>query len=269
MNGRIALAVAACASLLAGAAQGDNGGLAIEAGSAMLFGKFTYEDATVDISEEFFNPRISAEYIFPNSAVSIGLLYAMTENTYTLEFDDGEKILDGSLDIERTDLIPFLRLGSINGTNLRLGYRMFNYKLSNGELDETRGGSLTRMIREGEAEGDLSAGIDAEFNLVFGSTFKAGLMIGGTYFMDAEYDWTYRDSLNGGTVESGSATLDAVSLRLAPEMSYEIATDLRLFINYTVAATAWIGNKDDEEEEYAGYDVVSALTAGLRYNFGL
>jgi hypothetical protein len=149
---------------------------------------------------------------------------------------------------------------------------MFNYKLRNGTMDETQNGELTRKISNGTAEGDLSQGVDAELNLVFGGRLKAGLTIGGSYFMDAEYDWTYTDELKGkgGTVETGTATLDAVSVRLAPQLSFAIVENLRLALSYCVSATSWIGNNDegndeDSNEDYAGYDLVTSVTVVLRY----
>lgn len=267
MKFRNILGTAALSTLvLAGSsAHGGDGGISVEAGSTMLFGSFTYQDATVDISQELFNPRASIELMLPKTPLSVGVAYATAKNGYTLEYDNGEKVLNGSLDIKRTDLTPFLRLGSADGVNLRIGYRMFNYKLSNGAFDETKNGVLTRKISDGTAEGDLSKGVDAELNLMFGGRFKAGIMLGGSYFMDAKYDWMYKDDLNGGSIETGTATLDAVSLRLAPQISFAIVEDLRLELNYCVSATSWIGNKDDVEEDYAGYDIVTAMTVALRY----
>ena len=72
-------------------AQESGGRFIVQAGTDATFGEFTYEDATVDISEEFFNPRLSAEFVFPNSAIAVGVAYAASENTYSLDFDDGKR----------------------------------------------------------------------------------------------------------------------------------------------------------------------------------
>lgn len=252
---------------ISASAQGK-AGVVLEAADAITLGSFTYQDAKVDISQEFFNPQGSAEFYFPGGTFAVGLLYAQSENNFDLDYDNGEKRLDGSLDVERTTLMPFLRLGRRDGINLRLGYNMFEYEFTNGALDETRNGVLTKQIRDGYAKGDLATGIDAEFSLVFGDRFQFGLVLGGTYFMDAKYEWRYRDDLNGGAISTGTAELDAVTLRLAPEISYEVAEGWRLFARYQIAGTSWIGNDEDVDEDYAGVDVMSAAYVGLRVNLG-
>lgn len=260
---------AACLLAMALSASGQsNGRLHLEIGTDMTFGKFTYSDATVDISEELINPRVSVEFALPDSAVSLGLLYAASENRFSLDFDDGKKQLDGDLDVERTDLIAFLRFGPRDRSNLRLGYRRFEYEFSNGELDETRNRVPTKRIRDGSAEGDLTTGVDAEVNLVFGENVRFGIMLGVTYFKDAKYRWEYRDELAGGRIERGTATLDALSLRLGPELVFPVSESLRLFVNYSVSATSWLGSKDDEHEEYAGVDIMTGFGIGIRYAFG-
>jgi len=172
------------------------------------------------------------------------------------------------VDVERTDLLPFVRFGQREGVNLRLGYRMFDYEISNARLDETRNSRLTRRIRDGQAEGDMASGLDAELNLTFGESFQFGLMLGATYFKDAEFDWQYRDDLAGGRVERGSVEADAVSLRFGPEIAFRLADELRLYANFVVAGTSWIGSEADDAEDYAGVDVMASVGLGLRYQFG-
>jgi hypothetical protein len=244
------------------------GGLGVEAGTDITIGQFTFQDATVDISEEFFNPRVSVEYGFSKPRISLGVAYAASENNYSLEFDDGEETLDGDVDVERTDLIGFVRFGRRDGMNLRLGVRRFEYELSNAQLDEFENGAQTKQIRNGTAGGELTTGIDAELNLVFGTGVQFGLTLGGSYFMDAQYAWQYQDMLAGGAWTSGTAELDAVSLRIAPELTVPLADGLRLYVNYTISGTSWIGNEDDEGEDYAGVDVMTAVGVGFRYWFG-
>lgn len=256
-----------CLCALSLSAYGQTGKLLVEAGTEATVGKFEYADATVDISEEAFNPRLSAEYELPKSAFSFGVAYASSDNDYSLEFDDGEKTLDGDLTVERTDLIPFIRLGHRDGVNFRIGYRMFEYELSDGTLDETEDGRFTMRIRNGTAKGELDNGIDAQLNLLFGNSVQFGVRLGATYFMDAEYTWQYRDQLKGGAIQTGTAKLDAMSVSVAPELTFRLADEFRLFVNYTIAGTTWIDN-EDTDEDYAGTDVMTSLGVGLRATFG-
>jgi hypothetical protein len=269
MNWKVgALALLGLAVAMSAAGQ-EQGGLILEAADAITVGSFTYQDSEVTISEEFFNPQGSVEYYFPGGNFAIGFLYAQSENNFDLVVDDGETRTDGALDVERTTLLPFVRLGKRDGINLRLGYNMFEYKFSNGTLDETENGMITKQIRDGYAKGDLASGIDAELSLLFGSKFQFGLVLGGTYFMNAKYDWRYRDDLKGGAITTGTAELDAVMLRLAPELSYEVADGWRIFARYQIAGTSWLGNEEDEDEDYAGVDVMTAAYIGLRVDLGL
>ncbi len=245
---------------------GENGGLILEAADAITAGNFNYQDAEVNIDAEFFNPQGSAEYYFPGGAFALGILYAQSENGYDLDFDDGDTRWDGSLDVERTTILPFVRLGKRESINLRLGLNMFDYEFTDGILDKTEDG-VTTHIRNGYAKGDLSTGIDAELSLLFGEQFQFGLILGGTYFIGAEYEWTYLNA-DTGQWDSGTAELDAVTVRLAPELSFEVADGWRLFARYQIAGTTWLGSKDDEDEEYAGVDVFAAAIVGLRVDLG-
>ena len=167
---------------------GENGGLILEAADAITAGNFNYQDAEVNIDAEFFNPQGSAEYYFPGGAFALGILYAQSENGYDLDFDDGDTRWDGSLDVERTTILPFVRLGKRESINLRLGLNMFDYEFTDGILDKTEDG-VTTHIRNGYAKGDLSTGIDAELSLLFGEQFQFGLILGGTYFIGARSNY--------------------------------------------------------------------------------
>ena len=237
----------------------------LEAADGITLGNFNYQDAEVDIDTEFFNPQGSAEYYFPGGAIALGILYAQSENDYDLDFDDGDTRWDGSLTAERTTILPFLRLGKRESINLRLGLNIFEYEFSDGTLDKTEDG-VTTHIREGYAKGDLATGIDAELSLLFGDQFQFGLILGGTYFIGAEYEWTYLDA-DTGLREYGTAELDAVTFRLAPELSFEVAEGWRIFARYQLAGTTWLGSKD-EDEDYAGVDVFAAAVVGLRVDLG-
>lgn len=242
----------------------DSGGLVVEGGSLITFGKLKVMDAEIELDSEAFNPQAAVEYRLPNSKVSVGFAYGAVENSFDLDYDDGEKVIKGSLDAERTDMIPYVRFGKKDEFNLRLGYRMLEYDFSNGDLDEWKNGVQTKQIRYGTAKGELTTGIDAELNIVMGDTIQFRLMIGGSYFIDADYQWSYVDELEGGALKTGNATLNAFSARIAPELSLRLGEYLRVFANYTVSATRWVGSREDEDEEYVGTDLVAGLVAGAR-----
>lgn len=241
-------------------------GLRVETGTDITYGEVSYEDATVDVSEELWNPRLSIEFSEAGGSVGLGVAYAESKNSFALDFDDGDKELEGDLEVKRKDLIPFLRFGMGRNASLRLGYRRFKYEFSRGILDETEDGRPSKRIRDGLAKGDLTTGFDAEANVTFGQTTKFGVTVGATYFKDAKYRWSYRDELQGGALEEGTAKLDALSLRIAPEILVPMGNGMSGYINYTVSATSWLGSKD-EHEDYAGTDIMTSIGVGFRYVF--
>jgi hypothetical protein len=245
---------------------GYGGMVTIDAGTAVTTGRFSFQDITVDMSREIFNPFVSVEYRFSGTEFSIGLLYAGSQNRFELDYNDGDLVLTGSIDAERREFLPYVRFGKRDRSNFRFGYRMFNYTFSNGELDEIENDILTKLIRSARAEGRLSSGFDAELNMVFGDVFQFDIMIGGTYFFDAEYEWEYNNILTDSAVQTGGTDLEAASIRVAPGFNYRIGDSLRLFGKYRIQATSWMGSGDDVEE-YAGRDIMTAIVIGARYSF--
>jgi hypothetical protein len=246
-------------------AKSDDGSqIIVELGDAMTLGEFTYEDTTIDISEEIFNPRGGIEFRFGGTPFSIGGEYAQSENTFDGEYEES----DGTMDVERTEYVAFLRLGHKNGTNLRLGYRSFEYDFSDAIIHQDNG----ETDIDGEASGDLTTGYDAELTLAIGSDVQFALAVGGTYFTDAKYEWSYT-AIGGPNpgFHAGSAKLDAYSARIRPELSFAAGENLRIFVNAMVSASTWQIDEDDDEAtpDYPGVDVYSAIGAGIRYTFGL
>lgn len=263
------LAFLTCLQPCSAATDTDGGIFMVDIGSDIAFGTFTYEDATVEISEEFFNPNIGLEYAFPGRQYAAGIRYAESDNAFDLDYDNGKKTLLGSMDCERSLILPYVRIGPRDGISFRIGASFFEYEFSNAELDETRDGTLTKKIREGEASGDLSLGVDAEVSLLFGTTIQGGVILGGAYYPNAQYDWQYRDDLDNGRIKTGTAELDAASGRLGFECAAVISEGWRLYARFMVSATSWLGSKDEEDEDYAGIDGMSSVLVGLRIDFGM
>lgn len=238
----------------------DGSQIIIELGDAMTFGDFTYEDTTIDVSEEFMNPRGSAEFRFGGTSLAIGGEYAQSKNTFDGEYEDS----DGTLDAERTEYVLFARLGHKNGTNLRVGYRNFKYDFSDATIHQDNGETDVN----GKATGKLATGIDAELTLAVGSDLQFALALGATYFTDAEYDWSYT-AIGGPNpgFHAGTAKLDAYSARVRPEISFAAGKNLRVFVNGTVQASTWdiSQSEDDASPDYPGVDIYSAIGAGIRY----
>jgi len=242
----------------------DGSQIIIELGDAMTFGDFTYEDTTINVSEEFMNPRGSAEFRFGGTPFAIGGEYAQSKN----EFDGTYEDSSGNLDAERTEYVLFLRLGHKNGTNLRLGYRNFKYDFTDATIFQDNG----EVDIHGDTTGKLATGLDAELTLAFGSDFQFALALGASYFMDAKYDWSY--TAVGGPnpgFHAGTAKMDAYSARVRPEISFAAGKNLRVFVNGTVQASTWdiSQSEDDASPDYPGVDIYSAIGAGIRYTFDL
>ena len=247
-------------------ADSDAAQIIVELGDAMTFGEFNYEDTTIEVNEEFVNPRGSIEFRFAGSPISIGGEYAQSKNEFDGEYEDS----DGTLEMERKEFVAFVRFGHKNGCNLRLGYRNFQYDINNAWINQRENGVLTEIDMDGIAEGKLSTGADVELNLAAGTSVQFALGLGYTFFKDAEYEWSYTAIGDNAGFHAGAAEVDAHSVRVRPEISFGLSDELRVFVNGTIAATAWDIDKDDDDTpDYPGIDIYSAIGAGIRYTFGL
>jgi hypothetical protein len=250
-------------ALQAQAVDRSRGELIVEASDAVTLGKLTYDKVTVNIKQSYVNPRVMAEYRFGGTALSLGGEFSKLKNDYDGTFEYS----DGSMTMDRTDWTLFARLGYRDSVNLRVGYRNFAYDVKDAILNQRDNGVLTEQDTNGTAKGDLTTGIDAELNLVFGEKVQVGLSLGGTYFIGAKYDWAY-DAAPGGH-KTGTAKVDAYSARIRPELAFLLADNLQLFVNYTLMATMWKGREvGNTNTDYPAYDVISAVGVGLRYSFG-
>lgn len=245
--------------------------LSFEVGNAITFGKFTVEDTEIEVGTEAFNPRGSLEFNFGGTPFCLGIDFAISQNDFDGTYEDGEDTGKGSLDVDRDDFGAYMRLGSRESpVNLKLGYRYFKYEFSNGELDQFENGILVEWDREAEATGDLTKGIDAELNFVVGNNVQFALALGGSYFMDAKYKWSYIKTAPAEGIfdelVTGEMEMDAYSARIRPEFSFLATDNMRIFVNYTLQASIW---EEDIEgtaaNQYPAVDVYSAAMIGLRY----
>lgn len=238
-------------------------GLLVEGSDVISFGTFDYADATITIDTSAANPRGGAEFLFKGAPLSAGVEFAKSANDYDGEYADS----DGSLHVDRSELVLFARLGSRDGSNLRVGYRRFKYEIEDAEVTVREDGVVTDRYINGAATGDLTTGIDVEGTLAFGKRFTFGVTIGGTYFKDAKYDWSYDVVVGDVGPRQGSATLDAYAVKIRPEVSFEIVKNLRAFLNYQLSATTWSGSRPEDAEDYVGTDVCTGVGLGARYAF--
>lgn len=238
----------------------------VDVGNAITMGSFTYEDATIDVGTKVINPRLSAESSLGILPFGVGVEFAKSENGFDGEYDSS----DGTIDVERTEMGLYARFGNPNGSNFKIGYKNFKYDMSNGDITKRNSnGVVTENDINGTATGALSTGIDAELTLAAGSEVQFAVGLGASYFMDAEYDWSY--TAVGGSnpgYKTGSATLDAISVRVRPEMSFAINEQLRIYFNATLQASAWTGDLPEDGADYPGVDIYSAVAGGIRYTFG-
>lgn len=238
----------------------------IEVGDAITFGTFNYEDAEIEVTKEAFNPRLSGEFRFAGTPLSVGGEYAQSKNTFDGTYEDS----DGTIDVERQEMVAFVRLGHKDDTNIRLGYRKFKYDFSNADIHQYDGGRLVEEDKNGEATGDLKTGLDAEITLAIGTEVQFSLMLGGTYFQKAKYSWAYDKYIGGRNTgrQTGSAELDALTVKIRPQLSVKISDALRVFVNGTMAASAWEGTPDGEAD-YPGVDLYSAIGLGVQFTFDM
>ena len=235
----------------------------VEAGNRAAFGTFSAYDATVSISEGTVNPFGSIEFAI-NERFSIGAYVATVGNRFDLEFENDRKVLDGQLSVSRRDILPFVRLGHIDGTNVRVGFRNFRYEFTDGDLNEfVKSGSRTRVYTDAQAEGAFARGVDAELNLRNSGRMQFGVTLGAAFFPGGEYSWRYNEV--GVGPANGSLTTNTLSARAEPNVGYMITPGLRIFANYRIEATSWLVDENGEGEQYAGQDIMTGLGFGLRY----
>ena len=228
---------------------------------------------TIDIDSEMFNPRGKIEYKFGGAPLAFGGEYLKSENSFHGEYseEDGDAG-EGNLDVERNEFAFYLKLIPSYNFNISIGYRNFEYDITNAEIDQWDEGTLDEQDRNGSANAKLATGIDSQMNVIIGTktSINLSLMLGYTYFIDGEYEWEYDEIIGGRTTHrTGGLTANAHSLRLSPELSIPLGENLRIYANAGVAATVWDAELDDDDPEYAGYDFFMSATAGLRYGFDL
>lgn len=267
------VALVVCLFTVGTTGAGETGRLTVDLGNAVTFGKFTYDDATIDIEGELFNPRGALEYQFAELPLAVGLEASMSENTFTGDYDDGDGDSgEGEVDIERQEMALYLKFVPNNTFSFRIGYRNFNYDLSNADITQYENGAIDERDINGVADCSLATGIDTQLGLIFGSpdALQLGLTLGYTYFIDAEYDWEYDEVIGAATTHrTGSATANAHSLRIRPEVSFPLTDAVRLYADWCIAATAWDADLPDEDPSYPGFDMYSGVSVGVRYAFDL
>ncbi|MBN2054112.1 hypothetical protein JW905_04280 [bacterium] len=273
MSGRIIPFSVMLVLLLAGL-PASAGSLLFDVSTGITWGDFTVQDVTADISTEYFNPSLSAEFAFgEDDMFAVGVGYAKSGNDFTGEWEDGDEHTDGEITVERTTLDLFARLRAGPHFNFKLGYRSFKYEFSDGELDKYEFGELYESERNAKATGDLTTGLDAELNFMGGNDFQFRFQLGFSYFFDAEYDWEYDRIRYDPYIEDrneGNATANAVSFRLKPEFAFRLTDNLMATIDYTFSATAWDADTDQENiEDYPGVEIYSAFGIGLEFRIPL
>lgn len=259
----LGVAVIAGVCVLSASAQDNSGKIIVELANGLTMGEFTYEDATIDVSTEAFNPSGSIEYKFAGLPLAIGLEASMSKNDFDGEYDDGS----GSLTAERKKFVAFVRVGDKNGSYLRLGYCNFKYDFSDAIIYQPDETDL-----DGTATGDLATGADVELGLGIVRRVGVSVAIGASYFKDAEYEWSYIEVRGiSRQFRAGTAKMDAIAARIRPEISFALGKNLRLFVNGTLQASSWMIDEDDDaaSPDYPGVDIYSAVTAGIRYSFDI
>jgi hypothetical protein len=259
-------------SAFVGAAD-EPGRLTLDIGNAFVFGKISYEDATIEGDSGAFNPRAALEYKFGGLPLAIGGEYMSSDSDFTGEYDEGDGDTGrGSLSIENDEFTIYMKFVPWYNFNLRLGYRNFSYDITDAHIDRYKNGQLYKTYASGSTHATLDTGIDAQAVLILGSRdfINLGILVGYTYFIDGEYEWEYNESLSGRTRHySGRATANAHSVRIRPELSVPLSENLRLYANIEAAATAWDADVPDDDPEFPGYDFFVGATVGLRYGFDM
>ncbi|MEW5766478.1 MAG: hypothetical protein AB1797_02455 [bacterium] len=256
-------------------AKGDS--LLIDAATGVTWGDFTVEDVTADVETTYFNPAVSLEYSFgedKNFTFAVGVGYSQSGNDFVGEWDGSEgKHSKGEVTVDRNIFDLYGRFWASPNFNLRFGYRYFKYEFSDGLLEKTQYGTLIEKAENAEATGDLRKGLDLEANFIGGKDIYVRLGLGYSYFIDAEYDWEYERTKYPGDQKDrneGSATHTAHGVRIVPEVAVKLADNLRLCLDYRLAASIWEGTTDQADiEDCPGVDIYSAFGVGIEYLFPL
>ncbi len=252
----------------------DAARVTLDIGNAFTFGEFTYEENTIDVDSEMFNPRGSFEFQFGGTPLAFGGEYLKSENGFSGEYEeeDGDAG-SGDLDVERNEFAFYLKLIPSYNFNVRFGYRNFEYDITDANITQINNGVVTERDLNGIANAKLATGVDGQVTVVIGSpqSVNVALALGYTYFIDGEYDWEYDLWQNGAFMgrQMGSATANAHSLRVKPELSLPLTENLRIYARGELAATAWDADLEDDDPSYPGYDIFMGATAGIRYGFDL
>jgi len=246
----------------------------LDVGNAFTFGEFTYDDNTIDVESEMFNPRGNIEFQFGGTPLAFGAEYLKSENDFSGEYEeeDGDAG-DGELSVERNEFAFYVKLIPSYNFNIRIGYRNFEYDISDANVNQFNDGVLSEQDLNGVANAELATGVDGQVNIVIGSprSVNLALMLGYTYFIDGEYEWEY-DLIENGIDrgrQMGEATANAHSVRIKPELSVPLTENFRIYVRGELAATAWDADLDDDDPAYPGYDIFMGAVAGLRYGFDL
>lgn len=259
----------------AGAAQaGTASRVTLDVGNAFTFGEFTYDENTIDVESEMFNPRGNIEFQFGGTPLAFGAEYLKSENGFSGEYEeeDGDAG-DGELDVERNEFAFYLKLIPSYNFNIRFGYRNFEYDITDANITQINNGVITEQDLNGIANAELATGVDGQINIIIGSprSVNLALGLGYTYFIDGEYAWEY-DLWENGVFQGrrmGEATANAHSVRVKPELSVPLTENLRIYVRGELAATAWDADLEDDDPSYPGYDIFMGAVAGVRYGFGL
>lgn len=261
-----------CIPVMAAAGPAMAGSLFIDAANGITWGDFTVQDVTANIEVEYFNPSIAGEWRFGSEdKFGVGLGWANSSNQFDGEWDGSEnRHTEGEIDIERTTIDVYFRLLAGPHFNLRIGYRHFNYEFTDGELEKYQDGLRIETATDAWAEGALTKGIDLELNFSGGTDFQFRFGLGFSYFIDAEYDWEYIETdynpYQGPRTNRGSATHDAMAVRLKPEFTFKLTDMLRLTLDYTLSASIWDGTTGEADiEDYPGVEIYSAFSVGIEF----
>ena len=166
-----------------------------------------------------------------------------------------------------------MKYATSSSFNIKLGYCYFDYAFNNGEIAISVNDIVVENYTNLQAKSKMNKGFMGELNLGAGNKLRFSLGLMYRYFLTADYNISYiKEEVLTSAITSYNETgeLSAHSVRVKPEISFLPLSNLRFFVNLTLAATLWEGEDTsmfDDLKSYPGVDTYAGLGAGIRYYY--
>jgi hypothetical protein len=253
-------------------------GFIIEAGTLGTFGSMTVEDTKVKSNNQVGNIILGAEYRALGGSIGFGVEYEKVKNkmtgSYSKPRENGQIASGaGSYKINRDRKTAYVRYVPSVNFNIKVGYAMYKYNLSEGVIDMWLDGSLTESERDCTASTNFKKGAFGEMNVLLGQTFQFRLSMRGGYFFKADYNLSYNKTfslLPDTGLKTHTVKVSAAEARALAEFSYLFFDKFRFYVNGSAQGAIWLAEDStifDDLKSFPGFDALVTAGAGVRVYF--